>query len=689
MFKKFAAVVLFALLPALALAQSSPGLLPGQVPSAQQWNSYFAKKMDYPPPNIGCIGCGTAAFANTGTAGHALGYLDGLNNYTANQNFNAGVLINGVTLSFPLSGALVGVTDAQSVSNKTLVAPVLSGSVTGTYTLVAPTIAGGGASALTKLGMRSTGSGPFDLTLANSENLTAGRTLTLAVGDAARLLTVAGNASVSGTNTGDQTITLTGSCTGSGTSTIAVTCSLTSLNGVAYPSSPSINTVPVVTSASSGGTVTYEAVPNAALANAAMTIAGHSIALGGTQTLAASDLTNGTSGSGAVCLVSSCAMTTPNLGTPSAIALTNATSFPTTTVTAGAYTSANITVGADGRLTAAANGSAGTAMVPLPQGRLTVTTGAPLLTVDAVAQGTLYYDCFKGGNQVPYYTGSADAIGTITSCEVSTAMQASSTGVLNTTSVFDVWWEGNTNHNICIATNGSGAGWAGDTGSPSNTARGTGYSQLDKTTRPYITNKNSVAHCYNGATDYGSIAANRLTYLGTIYTTASGKTGVALHPAGASGGSNPVVGVYNEYNRVPARSASRDTAANYAGTGTQLWGTTNASTANRITWVDGNQEIFVTVDNIQNVSAASSTAAIGVNFDSTSATPGGKIGQATGDSAISTEANDMVATDETYGLLGLHYVQAMELSISATVHFNVTGIGAGYGFQTLRWNGEY
>src|ERR1019366_2909814 len=111
-------------------------------------------------------------------------------------------------------------------------------------------------------------------------------------------------------------------------------------------------------------------------------------------------------------------------------------------------------------------------------------------------------------------TGSQDVIDTISSCQVSTAMASSSTGVLNAAGVFDIWWEGNTNHNICIATNGSGGGWASDTGG-SNTARGTGYSQLDTTTRPYITNKNSVTHCYNGATDYGSITSNELTYLGT------------------------------------------------------------------------------------------------------------------------------------------------------------------------------
>lgn len=67
---------------------------------------------------------------------------------------------------------------------------------------------------------------------------------------------------------------------------------------------------------------------NAELANSSMTIAGHLVSLGGTQTLAASDLTNGTTGSGAVVLATSPALTTPSLGTPTAINLANALGLP-------------------------------------------------------------------------------------------------------------------------------------------------------------------------------------------------------------------------------------------------------------------------------------------------------------------------------------------------------------------------
>lgn len=62
-----------------------------------------------------------------------------------------------------------------------------------------------------------------DLILAPGSDLTADHTLTITTGDADRTLTLSGNATVTGTNTGDQTITLTGDTTGSGTGSFATT----------------------------------------------------------------------------------------------------------------------------------------------------------------------------------------------------------------------------------------------------------------------------------------------------------------------------------------------------------------------------------------------------------------------------------------------------------------------------------
>jgi len=59
------------------------------------------------------------------------------------------------------------------------------------------------------------------LRLSNTANYTANRTLSINTGDTDRTLTLTGNTTLTGTNTGDQTITLTGDISGSGTGSIS------------------------------------------------------------------------------------------------------------------------------------------------------------------------------------------------------------------------------------------------------------------------------------------------------------------------------------------------------------------------------------------------------------------------------------------------------------------------------------
>lgn len=159
--------------------------------------------------------------------------------------------------------------------------------------------------------------------------------------------------------TSNQSITLSGDTAGTGTT--AITTTTTKVNGVAYSASPATNTVPIVTGSN---TTTYEAVPNAALANSSITIAGHSVALGGSQALAAADLSNGTTGSGSAVLSTSPILVTPNLGTPSALNLANATGLPASALpssgaAAGTYGDgthvAQVTLDATGRVTSASS----------------------------------------------------------------------------------------------------------------------------------------------------------------------------------------------------------------------------------------------------------------------------------------------------------------------------------------------
>jgi hypothetical protein len=82
----------------VAVAQSSPGLVTGQVPSAAQWNSYFAAKLDYNangcPIASGCTGSNTAAGARFNLVA---GGLTDSNTWTNTNNFAGSVFFSGIT----------------------------------------------------------------------------------------------------------------------------------------------------------------------------------------------------------------------------------------------------------------------------------------------------------------------------------------------------------------------------------------------------------------------------------------------------------------------------------------------------------------------------------------------------------------------------------------------------------------
>ena len=224
------------------------------------------------------------------------------------------------------------------------------------------------------------------------------------------------------------------------------------------------------------------------------------------------------------------------------------------------------------------------------QGRLTLTANTPVMTASVSAQTTLRYDCYNG-SQVPYYDGTQDNIDTIASCEVTDAMVAgASAGQIVSTNVYDVWWVHSGANRICIAmssASGGGGGWGSDTGGTLQ-ARGTGYSAVDRTTRAYVTNKNALANCFNGATNYGSVPANQATYLGTVFSSANGQISYLLGGA-ASGGSAALLGVWNMYNRVSVSAVVEDTGASYTYT-TGAVRQARASTGNQIQFVSGLSE---------------------------------------------------------------------------------------------------
>ena len=148
---------------------------------------------------------------------------------------DAGVVRVDGTFQLGLAGGTTGVMNLQGATSGVVTITVAAAA--GTYTLTLPTddgtatqyleTDGAGILRWRTLAVRSSGAA-FDMIIATASVFTAERTLTINPGDAARTLTLGGDATLnggthSGTNTGDQTITLTGDVTGSGTGSFAAT----------------------------------------------------------------------------------------------------------------------------------------------------------------------------------------------------------------------------------------------------------------------------------------------------------------------------------------------------------------------------------------------------------------------------------------------------------------------------------
>jgi hypothetical protein len=124
-----------------------------------------------------------------------------------------------------------------------------SNNVTGIATLKLPN---------TGLKLEGTSAGKY-LIVAPGTALTADRTLTITTGDASRTLTLSGNATISGTNTGDQTITLTGVVTGSGTGSFATSFANASISALTAVT-PAADRVFYYDSASTGQLAVFTSV---------------------------------------------------------------------------------------------------------------------------------------------------------------------------------------------------------------------------------------------------------------------------------------------------------------------------------------------------------------------------------------------------------------------------------------------
>ena len=291
----------------------------------------------------------------------------------------------------------------------------------------------------------------------------------------------------------------------------------------------------------------------------------------------------------------------------------------------------------------------------LPGGRLTLTSGTPVMSAEAAAQTTIYYTPYVG-DLVPIYDGSAWNMKQFT--ELSIAMAGSAN------------WASGSNYDLYIADdNGTlrlvtGAAWTNDTTRSESLTRLNGI----------LVNNASMTGRY-GPSSTVSIAAQRATYVGTFRASANGTTTWELGGA-AAGGEPGFLYMWNMYNRRPVALQVCDSTDSWTYT-TLTIRSKNGSTANRVTFVHGLNEDSVTArhDGVYTNSGGSVSAYMGVGLDTTSAHSGIQNAQTVG--AAGTLAFAFGSYEGRPGL-GLHYVQAVEESnaTGTTTHYGDAGIPA-------------
>jgi len=288
-----------------------------------------------------------------------------------------------------------------------------------------------------------------------------------------------------------------------------------------------------------------------------------------------------------------------------------------------------------------------------PQGRLSLTSAVAVMTGNVSAATTVYYVAYTG-LAVPVWNGTNFVALAIPSGNLAMGLD-SGTPHIASGSIYDVFGVSNSG---TLATC-TGPAWS----TTSTRGTGAGTTQIDQSLGLW-TNTVSLTHCWGGAsgtTDYGAIAANKGTYLGSIYATGNGQTTMDVAPVSAAGGGNAIAGLFNAYNRVSAKLSSADSNVPWS-YNTSTWRVADNNNNNRATWLDGLQQISVTASYQDQITltAATASGAIGILFDATSGTPtiNGTYTQPGGTTGSN---KGMVFVNlATAPLLGLHFAQAME-----------------------------
>lgn len=284
-----------------------------------------------------------------------------------------------------------------------------------------------------------------------------------------------------------------------------------------------------------------------------------------------------------------------------------------------------------------------------PGGRLTLTTGTPVLSSDTTGRTTVYYAPYLHAS-VSLYDGTRWVRQTFAELSQTLADSTKSPAAAAVNSVYDVflWNDAGTLH---IS---RGPAWS------SATSRGTGAgtTELERLDGALV-NKIAVT---NGP------AARRGLYLGTIATNGTGANGemaMSFSPAAAAGGSNNRLDVWNMYNRVNVSAMVRDSTDSWS-YNTATWRPYNGAASNvnnRVTYVVGLAEDFATATAIGMATGSVGAAEMrtGIALDSTTVVSGLVGNGAVASGSWPSTMHAYLSANST----GRHFFQMMEIGDGA------------------------
>jgi hypothetical protein len=293
-------------------------------------------------------------------------------------------------------------------------------------------------------------------------------------------------------------------------------------------------------------------------------------------------------------------------------------------------------------------------IVSAPQGRLTLTTGVPVLASGVTAGTSVYYTPFVG-NQIPIHASGSFVITTFAEL----TMALNSNHVAST--IYDQFVI-NDSGTIRLVT---GPAWNTSTAGSGSRGTGAGTTELELF-NGILVNKNAVTARY-GATTV-AVGARNGTYVGSIFIDGSNGQLTCHTVAGQS----RKWGVWNAYSQKRIALSVVDPAASWnytSATERPLNNLTTNSLSIFTGLVDGPARMRYT-----QTAACTSTGnpAIGIGFNSTTASSGKK-----GSTAANAVPMEMQAEYITVPAIGVHVVTALESDANATGTVTYTGTAAG------------